>query len=420
VSAAIGELPDGNATVVPEPLASQSRFPVARRAQMGEAGAVRGALLLTGATGFVGMELLARYLQRTERKIYVLIRAESAAHARARLIDTLDGVLGSAHEAQTRRVEAVAGDLTRPDLVVDPQQLDALAGEVSEIVHGAASVSFGDELQACREINVEGTRRVLELAERCQAEGGLSRLTYISTAYAAGEFAGRSPEHALGGERRFRNTYEQSKFEAEQLVQAHRTRLPITVARPSIIVGDRHSGWTSAFNVLYWPLRAFSRGLYPILPARRRTPVDVVSVDYVANAVFQLATSHETVGHTYHLAAGEHASCVGELIELAVARFERPGPRLMSPALYRRLIHPQLVRRADLERRRRLKASEAFFPYFAMRGTFDTERSRAVLEPAGITPAPLPSYFDRLVDYALLAGWGRHPVTRAQAMRSVP
>lgn len=401
MSATIGARPDRNATVLREPPS-------------------RGALLLTGATGFVGMELLARYLQRTERKVYVLIRAEGQARARARLIETLEGALGSADDAHARRVEALAGDLTRSDLGLDPKRLGALAGEVSEIVHGAASVSFGDELQACREVNVEGTRRVLELAQRCQAEGGLSRLTYISTAYVAGQFAGRSPEHELCDERRFRNTYEQSKFEAERLVQAHRTRLPVTVARPSIIVGDRHSGWTSAFNVLYWPLRAFSHGVYPILPGRRRTPVDVVSVDYVADAVFRLAASRETVGHTYHLAAGEHASSVGELIELAAARFERPGPRLMSPALYRRLIHPQLVRRADPDRRRRLEASEAFFPYFAMRGTFETARSRAVLEPAGITPAPLPSYFDRLVDYALLAGWGRHPVTRAQAMRSAP
>ena len=81
-------------------------------------------------------------------------------------------------------------------------------------------------------------------------------------------------------------------------------RLPVTVLRPSIIVGERDSGWTQSFNVLYWPLRAFSRGAYVALPARRDAPVDVVSVDYVADAIFALSQAPEAEGATYHLTAG--------------------------------------------------------------------------------------------------------------------
>lgn len=148
-------------------------------------------------------------------------------------------------------------------------------------------------------------------------------------------------------------------------------------------------------------------------PAAGR-PVDVVSVDYVADAIFQLTQSPQAVGHTYHLAAGEKASSMEELIDLAAVRFERPAPRVVSPALYRHLIHPQLLRRSDAERRRLLRTSEAFFPYFATKATYDTARSRAALDPCGVAPAPLSAYFDRLVDYAQLADWGRSPLTRAE------
>jgi thioester reductase-like protein len=375
--------------------------------------AAAGAVLLSGATGFVGMELLARYLERTDRKIYALIRAPSPELAAARLAATLKDVFGTTH-AHAGRVVPLLGDLTQPKLGLGARRRDEIAEEVSEIVHGAASVSFQADLESCQKINVQGTRRVIELAERCQSHGGLGRLTYVSTAYVAGDDAGHVGEHQHDARRRFRNSYEQSKFEGEALVHAERERLPVTIARPSIIVGDQQTGWTSAFNVVYWPLRAFSRGEYPILPARRRAPVDVVSVDYVADAIFQLTRSPEGVGHTYHLAAGDKASSMEELIDLAVARFERRAPRVVSPALYRRLIHPRLVRRGDAERRRLLHTSEAFFPYFATKVTYDTARSRAALDPCGVSPAPLSAYFDRLLDYAQLADWGRSPLTRAE------
>ena len=94
--------------------------------------------------------------------------------------------------------------------------------------------------------------------------------------------------------------------------------------RPSIIVGERESGWTASFNVLYWPLRAFSRGAYAALPARGDAPVDVVPVDYVADAIFALSQAPEAEGATFHLTAGAHASSVGELVELAASSSRVP------------------------------------------------------------------------------------------------
>jgi long-chain acyl-CoA synthetase len=367
------------------------------------ASASRDAILLTGATGFVGMELLVRYLQLTERRVFVLIRARDRAHARERLHETLRCALGSA-EPWADRVCALAGDITQDGLGLDPELALEVAGEVSEIVHGAASVSFELELEQSREINVAGTRRMLAFAELCRLDGGLSRFTYVSTAYVAGMHRGRFTEDDLMVGQRFRNPYEQSKFEAELAVRAYDERLPITIVRPSIIVGDRHSGWTASFNVLYWPLRALAKGAYPVLPARRSAPVDVVSVDYVADAIVALAGMPEAAGTTYHLTASQNATSIGELLSLAVAKLGCKRPPLISPRLYRHVLAPLLCR-VQPRRRRFLHATQTYLPYFAIGVTYDDARARAALAPA-ISPAPLADYFDALVDYALAARWG--------------
>ena len=95
---------------------------------------------------------------------------------------------------------------------------------------------------------------------RSPPAGTLRRLVHVSTAYVSGRHAGEFGEQDLDVGQEFRNTYERSKHEAERLLRGA-DDLPLAVARPSIVVGHSASGWTSAFNVLYWPMRAFERGL---------------------------------------------------------------------------------------------------------------------------------------------------------------
>jgi thioester reductase-like protein len=377
----------------------------------------RDAVLLTGATGFVGMELLVRYLERTDRTVYALVRAKNARHADERLRETLEGAFGTAAPFEGR-VRAVAGDITEPGMGVDPGIAYEMAQAVTEIVHGAASVSFDLGIDAAREVNVEGTRELLEFADFCRRHGGLRRFTYISTAYVAGEHRGVFREDDLDVGQTFRNPYEQSKFEAEQLIAEYRERFPITVARPSIIVGDSVSGWTASFNVLYWPTRALARGSYPVLPARRKSPVDVVSVDYVADAVIALASMPQAAGRTYHLTSSDDATSIGELLAIACENLECKAPPLISPWLYRHVLAP-VVGRLQPRRRAFLRATATYVPYFAVRSHYDSSSARAALAPAGITPAPLGAYYARLIEYALLARWGKRPLTRAQAQRLV-
>jgi len=366
-----------------------------------------GDVLLTGATGFVGMELLARYLERSDRNVIALVRADSAASAGARIDAVVTNLFGDRACEYRPRVEAVAADMTAPDLGIDDVQRARVAERVTKIIHSAASVSFSLPLPEARAINREGTRRMLELASLTQERGGLECYAHISTAFVAGNHPGAFAECDSDVGQEFHNSYEQSKFEAEQLIRSHEG-LPYTILRPSIVVGDRNNGWTSAFNVLYWPLRAFARGLFTAVPAIPSAPVDVVSIDYVADAAYTLCETSCGNGATYHLTAGEHASTIAELAGLASRYFRRPVPRVVSPAEFATLTLGATERKA-------LEAGSEYFPYFCMEGTFDDRETRKRLEPAGITAVPLRDYVDRLLDFATRARWGKRPISRVDA-----
>jgi thioester reductase-like protein len=332
-----------------------------------------GAVLLTGATGFVGREILDRIVER--HRVYALVRAENDVAAAERL-------------PRHANLTAVAGDIERPGCGLDDATTDRLAGDVTTVVHCAASVSFDLSLEESRRINVDGTRNVVDVARRCR---GLERLTYISTAYVAGEPRRLFRESQLDVGQRFRNPYERSKFEAERMVRERAAGLPLQILRPSIVVGDSRTGRTSSFNVLYGPLKAFARGAVPAIPARRSSPVDIVPVDYVADRAVELAEHGED--GTFHLVAGRNATTVGRLLELTSQHLGRKPPAVLPPAAYRRLLHPWLRRKYQ-----GLRRMETYFPYFSMRVRFDDRR----LGPA----PPVESYFHRLVEFAERARWG--------------
>ncbi len=335
-----------------------------------------GAVLLTGATGFVGREILSRFLEREDRHVFALVRADDDEQAAGRL---------PAHP----RLSAVAGDIEQGGLGLSGEAGQRLRREVTTVVHCAASVSFDMSLEESRGVNVDGTLRMVEFARGCPR---LERFSYISTAYVAGEPGRLFREDELAVGQRFRNPYERSKFEAELALRTQGADLPLQILRPSIVVGDSATGRTSSFNVLYGPLKAFARGKVPAIPARRGAPVDIVPVDYVADRVHELATNGPN--GTFHLVAGRNATTVGRLLEMSSEELGRSEPAVLPPRLYRRWVHPWLRRRY-----RGLRKMEVYFPYFSMRVRFDDRR----LGPG----PPVESYFHRLVRYAQSAGWGR-------------
>jgi thioester reductase-like protein len=354
-----------------------------------------GAILLTGATGFLGMETLARLIERGDEQIVVLVRAEDDAAAERRLAGVLSRLYDQPH-AGASRVTAVPGDLLQPGLGLSNKDRERLYGSVDRIIHCAASISFDMALDEARQINVQGVARVIELARRIAAGGQLRRLVHVSTAYVGGRHAGRFGEEDLELGQEFRNTYERSKHEAERLLRGA-TDLPVVIARPSIVVGHQVSGWTPVFNVLYWPMRAFERGMLAEMPARPDSIVDFVPVDYVTDGVLRLLDDVDARG-AYHLVAGERALRAGELAQM----------------------HSSLVGKAPTQRAARARGLpagvEAFVPYFDVRCSFDDRRARAALERAGVVKPDPRDYLGRLLGYAHRARWGKRSVSRQAAM----
>lgn len=365
-------------------------------------------LFLTGATGFVGMELLARYLQRTDRHVLALVRAADEERAANRIDSVLELLFGRDHEF-AGRVTAIAGDVEHERLGITAADRELVTSRARQIIHCAATVSFQTGLDDSRRINVDGTRAMLELAHECDR---LRQVAHVSTAYVAGTCDGAFGEGDLDVGQGFRNPYERSKYEAEQLVREHAPDLPATmILRPSIIVGDSRTGWTPAFNVIYMPLRAFAKRQLRALPARSSAPVDVVPVDHVADAIIELTGGDQDGLSTYHLVAGERATTVGELIDLSARQLRRSPPALVSPLLYR-AARPVLVACGGRRRRKALRRAAPFVPYYTMRVRYRRERAARRLDPAGLRPPALHSYYGRLLDYAAASDWGRRPIPR--------
>jgi thioester reductase-like protein len=359
-----------------------------------------GAILLTGATGFLGMDTLARLIDRGDEQLIVLVRADGHEAAQERLAAALARLYEDPGPAQAR-VRAVQGDLLEPGLGISRADRDRLLGGVDRIIHCAASIAFDSPLEQARAINVDGVARVVELAREIAAGGRLRRLVHVSTAYVSGRHAGRFREQDLDVGQEFRNSYERSKHEAEHLLR-EAPELPTVVARPSIVVGHRASGWTPAFNVIYWPIRAAERGLLREVPARPDSIVDFVPVDYVTDGIIALLDDPQAEG-PYHLVAGEHALSAGELADLHASLLGRAPVRLVAGDVASGL--PQ--------------GAEAYIPYFDVRCDFDDTRMRTILQRVGLEKPHPRDYLGRLIDYAHRTRWGKRPVSRQAAMELV-
>lgn len=380
-------------------------------------------ILLTGVSGFLGRHILWNLLQRadTQTTVYCLLRPQAGVSIEQRLHAILGAGNGSLPAHAGERCHAVSGDIVESNLLLEPGVREQLLHEVERIVHCAATVKFDLALHQARHINVDGTRHVLDFAEQLHSRGRLRRMDYFSTAFVAGTTPGRVYEDRLDAAQ-FHNTYEQTKWEAEQLVRAAQKHMPITVFRPSIIVGDSKTGYTSNFRVLYWPLKVLASGLVIVVPAEREGIVDIVPIDYVVEAFEALSRSERSLGKCYHLAAGpEQQSSCGELLEMASEFFGVRDPWMIPPHVSYRIVRPFLYGMFWGKRRRLLRRGELYFPYFAYRGSFDTTRARADLDGAGVAAPSVRHYFGNIMRFCVDTDWGRKPPAPPRSeLRSSP
>lgn len=366
-------------------------------------------VLLTGATGMVGRELMVRMARQPDTTVLCPVRAASDADAAERIAETLGRMPHQPLTAVERaRISPFSGDIANPRMGLDQGRWDAMTDRVTRIVHGAASVSWSQPLEVARKVNVGGTREMLRIAEAAHRRGRFQAFDFLSTIMVAGRREGVIGEEELDGSHGYWSTYEQSKAEAEAMVRAKRDSLPVSIFRLSMVVGDSRSGHTSAFNVMYWPMKMLSRGVFWIVPADPTGIVDVVPVDYVADAVEALSADPTQRGKGFHIAAGkDDCSTVGELLEESARVLGVRQPILVNPKIFMPLIRPLLYTVTWGKNREMLNKGKVYMPYLAYRARFDVSQTKAGLQALGVKQPPrIGQYIDKLLDYAKQVNWG--------------
>ncbi|MCG6961876.1 MAG: AMP-binding protein [Acidobacteria bacterium] len=274
-------------------------------------------LLVTGASGFLGAHLLAELVSGGgEGRVYALVRATDDGAARTRLVRAFAsyglgvGEISIPDDGAENGVVAIAGGLERPLLGVPPAAYKQLACSLGGIYHAAAEVSLAKSYDELRSANVEGTRRLLELAttETLKAFHLVSSLNVallIAQATQAMPFEesglpeGLTDELVAGA-----GGYGVSKWVAEWMVQrvfAHTGgALKTSITRPALISWSSLSG---AANASDWMSRlllsclatgtVIDESASPVPRWVAETEgsargLDLVPVDFAARAIVRL------------------------------------------------------------------------------------------------------------------------------------
>jgi len=340
--------------------------------------------LLTGFPGFIGRRLV-RHLLDVDGDTTVVALVEPRMLAAGR---------EAAAEIDPGRIEVLSGDITDRRLGLEDADYDRLAAEVRRVFHLAAIYDLAVPVELAQRVNVEGTGNVLEL---CIAAESLERLTYVSTAYVAGTRSGVVYEHELAMGQGFKNHYESTKFQAEVWVREAMDRVPTTIVRPAIVVGDSRTGETQKFDGPYYMLRAISQATRARRPipqfGRLEATFNVVPVDYVVAALAAASAEPEGVDQTLHLVDPDPVTSL-ELVRLLSERYAGRAPQGRVP--------PSLVA-ASL----RLPAVRELFggtpresiAYLNHPVRFDTRRALNVLAPHGLVPPRFEDYVDPMVEF---------------------
>ncbi len=326
-------------------------------------------VFLTGATGALGPILAAELLGgSTSMRLHALIRSnESPASARFdQWIQTLESVLlasGQLLPNPRKRVAAVPGDLCAADLGLGDLQHSQITNETDVIIHGAADTNFRGNGDAHWETNVEGTRRLLDLASRCR---NLKKLVYVSTICAVGVQTGLVREEAIVGEPSFANPYERTKFEAERLVLS--SNLPVEVVRVGIVVGSSVTGAVYRLGALHHVFRWFGSGQMPIVPGRPNTPVDLIDSELAAKLIRKCAASPLKRNAIYHAAAGRHAVLLRDLCQFCAQQMHDEF----------RADEPWTLEHDAPQSRQHERLAKAWLPVLLASRTYDTTRAESL------------------------------------------
>jgi len=402
-------------------------------------------IFVTGSTGFLGSAITRRLLVSGHRLKLLIRKRDNRALTTSfgwegtikelilgnQLNEYLPG-LGSMTVSRTdsdeslydlflSNVEIFEGDITSRDLGLEEEDYKRLCCEVDEAFHCAAATHFenqcADELVT---VNVKGTENMLQFAN----SGKQKRFHYVSTAYVAGKQNDIVYENELVDEEpQFNNEYEKSKFIAEQFVikYAKRNEIPYTIYRPSIIVGDSKTGATCKFDNLYTFMKVFfnirngfvnheSENISDItvrVPGIPDALINLVPVDYVADAIVAILKAKESINKIFHIANPDPP----ELSELRDLLMPIMGIEGIDVKIDGQMEHKRL----SVIERLFLRHIKTYYSYLFSRLRFDCRNTQSVLEGTGIIcPAITRDLVKVLVDFAISCNWGDGKQTAPQ------
>jgi thioester reductase-like protein len=261
-------------------------------------------ILLTGATGFLGTQLIHDLMKQTDSLVYCIVRGETVDIAYERVQEKLQYYFGAELDQQIgKRILVIKGDLTEPDLGLGQDQYSELAEQIDTILHTAADVRHQGKYSVFERNNVFTTRQLLEFAFH-------KRMKVFHHASTFG-VAGWNPENRMYGENDF-NTgqtfpnmpYGRSKFEAEKLVyEARKQGLRSSVYRVGNLSGRFSDGFFQPniqTNEVYGYIKSIVM-LGQIPAGIRNGRYEITPVDLTSDAMVRLMGARELVGYTYHL-----------------------------------------------------------------------------------------------------------------------
>lgn len=342
-------------------------------------------LLVTGFPSFRGRKLVEHLLAaHPGALVHAVVHSKLAGAAQE--------AVGRLEPAARQRLVLVDGDAAAIDLGLSGASYRALAAEV-DCIHHAAQVTYpGVSSDMAEQVNVGAMREAIELGRACSA---LRRLVVHSSATVSGDREGLVLEDELAAGQRFRTPVEATLARAERMARAAMPELPISVVRPTQIVGDSRTGEVDRFDgpyLLILLIVSSPEEIPVLLPTKGDVPINLVPVDHVVRVADRIARNDAAVGRTYHVADPRPLSA-RRVFELVAEAGGRRLPSSFLPAgLTRALLNAPGVRAVA-------KSPRAFLELMATPVTWDARGTRELLAGTGLACPPFESYVDALVGY---------------------
>ncbi len=290
------------------------------------------AIFLTGSTGYIGAHVAANLLRDHGAALNVLVRAGDVAEAEGRLWQGLQLHFDfpQFYELLQTRVRVFRGDLTDPGFGLSRDEYDRLVHTTDSVIHCAASLNRKSE-KSCLNVNLRGTLEVLTLARQAEHYHGLRRFSQVSTVAVAGKRQNEvvTEDRSIEWERSDYDPYARTKKFCEHMMRALLPETPKTIFRPSIVLGDSRYAETTQFDMVR--AFAFLAGL-PALPFRPTDKIDIVNVDFVADAIATLHQKDQTEFDTYHLSSGTSSQTFREITRALASAQNKRAPVFVPAA----------------------------------------------------------------------------------------